>query len=556
MLKQPLLSRLFKFREANEVPAEKERLDGSTEGDLIESSSTESVLTAGKIALPTEEPVGEKSGESDSNAQEPLTPKNSAANTAVLEKSLAATAVEPAVQVVSADIEKSDEGTDENSSADKKPSDGVGDAAAPQSGRKRRKLKLPKVTTARAAISLGVLAAVAGAVVPRVVSPTLRASIAAKLSGPAAPVSSPDDPVAESLVTTGNLFVTNQILYRKLEAIAGVTLISPEDRVAPTLPVPSATTTANADSKPTSDNKSTESKSSADTSTAAAAGDAPKNVTDAANSEDATQPDPDVNVTAAAPPAPLATPVDFTGTTIDSVLEMRVAVAKDVSGIGFATSGSGVITDLDGNELKALSPETGVMAEDAGGLMVDGELMPSAFWVYPDDGGYVAIGDSWFRGRMLIAQRERGLIAVNYVLLGDYLYSVVGTEMSPDWAIESLKAQAVAARSYALTHNIHPASEAYFDLDNTQRFQAYKGLNREANTTQAAVQATAGEFISHEGGIVESLYAASQAIVDDAHRGAWMIQLEAKALADQGYSYHEILAHYYPGSALGRLETD
>ncbi|MEL6903303.1 MAG: SpoIID/LytB domain-containing protein, partial [Cyanobacteria bacterium J06606_4] len=261
-------------------------------------------------------------------------------------------------------------------------------------------------------------------------------------------------------------------------------------------------------------------------------------------------------VIAAAPPAPAIAPVDFSGTTIDNVLEMRVAVAKDVSAIGFATSGSGVISDLDGNVLKALPAETAALSEIDGGIVVDGEAMPSAFWIYPEDGGYVAIGDSWFRGRMLIALRERGLIAVNYVLLGDYLYSVVGTEMSPGWALESLKAQAVAARSYALTHNIHPASEAYFDLDNTQRFQAYKGIDREASSTQLAVQATAGEFISHDGGIVESLYAASQAIVDDAHKGMGMSQLGAKDLAEQGYSYQEILAHYYPGTGLGRIETD
>ena len=128
--------------------------------------------------------------------------------------------------------------------------------------------------------------------------------------------------------------------------------------------------------------------------------------------------------------------------------------------------------------------------------------------------------------------------------------------MSPCFSFDSLKAVAVAARSYALTHNIHPASEAYFDLDNTQRFQAYKGISRETNSTQLAVQSTAGEFISHDGGIVESLYAASQAIVDDAHKGSGMSQLGAKDLAEQGYSYQEILAHYYPGTALGRLETD
>jgi len=453
-----------------------------------------------------------------------------------------------------ASVEKTASNTEDRTDGTEPVEAAASAVVTPQKGKKSRKLKLPKITTTRAVVVLGAIAAVAGAVVPRVMSPTLRASIADKLAGSAAPVSAPGDPVAESVVSTGNLLITNQILYRKLEAIAGVTLVNPEDRVAPTLPVPEGAI-ADADSASTASSSTAAEPTENKTNSPAEASDEKKD-DDKADSEEAVKPDPDVNVTAAAPPAPIADPVVFTGTTIDSVLEMRVAVAKDVSGIGFATSGSGVIVDLDGNELRALSPEAGVLAEDAGGLMVDGELMPSAFWVYPEDGGYVAVGDSWYRGRMLIAQRERGLIAVNYVLLGDYLYSVVGTEVSPTWAIESLKAQAVAARSYALTHNIHPASEAYFDLDNTQRFQAYKGISREANTTQAAVQATAGEFISHDGGIVESLYAASQAIVDDAHKGAGMSQLGAKDLAEQGYSYQEILAHYYPGTALGRIETD
>ena len=155
---------------------------------------------------------------------------------------------------------------------------------------------------------------------------------------------------------------------------------------------------------------------------------------------------------------------------------MRVAVAKDVSAIAFAASNGGTVTDLDGNLLKTLPSETSSLAEIGNGIVVDGETMPTAFWVYPEDGGYVAVGSSWYRGRVLVALRERGLIAVNYVLLGDYLYSVVGSEMSPGWAIESLKAQAVAARSYALTHNIHPASEGllrsrqYAEISSLQRY--------------------------------------------------------------------------------------
>lgn len=396
-------------------------------------------------------------------------------------------------------------------------------------------------------MALGILGASTGFAFTQIAPTHLQARLATHVPAkarsqrivPQAPLSRAGDPTADTILSSRHLFLTNQIFYRKIEALARVT----DANITPT----EAQANEPADSK-------------SDTQKPKTAGNNAKGSTDSAQksaSRNASQKARQAGqVIAAAPPAPAIAAAPFTGTTIDSVLEMRVAVAKDVSAIGFATSGSGVLTDLDGNTLKSLSAETASLAEIGNGVVVDGKSMPSAFWIYPENGGYVAIGDSWYRGRVLVALRERGLIAVNYVLLGDYLYSVVGSEMSASWSLEALKAQAVAARSYALTHNISPASEAFFDLDNTPRFQAYKGIAREANTTQAAVQATAGEFISHEGGIVESLYAASQDIVDDAHKGSGMSQFGAKDLAEQGYSYTEILGHYYPGTALGRIETE
>lgn len=366
------------------------------------------------------------------------------------------------------------------------------------------------------------------------------ASLSPATEGASVPLSRRGDAAAEAVLSSENLFLTHQLFYRKLEALGrisnGGVAQGGQGSAAPEA-AKGAKGAAKADKRSGSKNGAV-----------AATNQATKAASGPPDSE---------RVVAAAPPAPVIQQPAYTGSTIDTALEMRVAVAKDVEAIAFATSGSGAITDLDGNVLKSLAPETGALAEiGSGGVVVDGAPVPSAFWVYPDEDGFVAIGSSWYRGRVLIALREDGLIAVNYVLLGDYLYSVVGTEMSPSWSLEALKAQAVAARSYALTHNIHPASEAYFDLDNTERFQAYKGLEREADTTQLAVQTTAGEFISYDGGIVESLYAASQAIVDDAHSGSGMSQLGAKDLADQGYSYTDILGHYYPDTALGRLEID
>ncbi|MEO1395677.1 MAG: SpoIID/LytB domain-containing protein [Cyanobacteria bacterium J06634_5] len=386
---------------------------------------------------------------------------------------------------------------------------------------------------------LGVASASTGFAFTQVAPTEMQSAVLPERLVVEAPLRRANDSTAEVFVINPRgLFLTHQIFYRKVEAIA---------RISGSVATSSSQTASQSDIPP---KKETLQGSKSPEKTAE------KSTPSASKATQSEPPKSSEQVIAAAPPAPAVAQPVFTGTTIDSVLEMRVAVAKDVSAISFATSGEGTLTDLDGNVLKSLSPETGAYAEIGDGLVVDGEVLPDAFWVYPEDGGYVAIGNSWYRGRVLLALRERGLIAVNYVLLGDYLYSVVGSEMSPGWAIESLKAQAVAARSYALTHNIHPASEAFFDLDNTQRFQAYKGIGREADTTQAAVQATAGEFISHDGGIVESLYAASQAIVDDAHKGSGMSQLGAKDLAEQGYDYTAILGHYYPGTALGRIETD
>ena len=69
------------------------------------------------------------------------------------------------------------------------------------------------------------------------------------------------------------------------------------------------------------------------------------------------------------------------------------------------------------------------------------------------------------------------------------------------------------------------------------------------------VSKTVGEILSYQGGVVESLYGATQAIVDKAHKGAGMSQTGLMLMQIQGYDYREILAVYYPGVAIARLES-
>ena len=234
-------------------------------------------------------------------------------------------------------------------------------------------------------------------------------------------------------------------------------------------------------------------------------------------------------------------------------LEIKVAVLRDAPNTVLGTSTQASMMDRNGKVLQTLSANKGVWVRPNGsGLTVGNWQLPAVVWVQPTEGGLVYVGDRWYRGKMLLVSQGSSLLAVNYVDLEHYLYSVVGSEMHSTAPMAALKAQAIAARSYALVHMIRPASD-WYHLGNTQRWQVYKGLGSEYNTSQHAVRATAGEILSYKGGVVESLYAATDEIVSRAHGGRGMSQTGAYELANKGYDYQQILSRYYPGVGLARL---
>ncbi len=234
-------------------------------------------------------------------------------------------------------------------------------------------------------------------------------------------------------------------------------------------------------------------------------------------------------------------------------LEIRVAILRDERQTTIGASDQATILDRDGKLLKTLLGNQGwSIRPKSGSLSVGKWSLPEVIWVKPTPGNLIFVGDRWYRGKILLVSQGNSLLGINYVDLEHYLYSVVGSEMHANAPTEALKAQAIAARSYALVHMIRPAS-AWFDLGNTQRWQVYKGLNSEYNTTHHAVQETLGQILSHKGGVVESLYAATDEIVSRAHKGRGMSQTGAYELAKQGYDYQQILDYYYPGTSLARL---
>ena len=234
-------------------------------------------------------------------------------------------------------------------------------------------------------------------------------------------------------------------------------------------------------------------------------------------------------------------------------LEIRVGVARDAASVTIGTSNQAFIQERAGGTLKTVSANQSLTVTPNGNSLNIGNMtVPGVAWLTPAQGSYIFVGDRWYRGRLLLVSKGNSIVAVNYVDLEHYLTSVVGSEMHVTAPTEALKAQAIAARSYALVHMIRPASK-WFDLGDNQRWQVYKGINSEYDTGFQAVHATMGQVLSYKGGVVESLYASTDAIVARAHSGRGMSQIGAYGLAKQGYDYQQILNRYYPGVSLARV---
>ena len=113
-----------------------------------------------------------------------------------------------------------------------------------------------------------------------------------------------------------------------------------------------------------------------------------------------------------------------------------------------------------------------------------------------------------YRGRLQLRVEGGVLQAVNHLPLETYLSSVVGSEMPASWPLEALRAQAVAARTYALKAR-KPA--AAFDLQASTASQVYKGVESETPSTRAAVAGTRGLVLTYNNALIDAVFHSSSA---------------------------------------------
>jgi len=119
--------------------------------------------------------------------------------------------------------------------------------------------------------------------------------------------------------------------------------------------------------------------------------------------------------------------------------------------------------------------------------------------------GPLSLGGRAYRGALRVKRVGSRLEVVNVVGLEPYLWGVVPSEMPQRWPTEALAAQAVCARSYALSH-LHKGD---FDLYSDTRSQVYGGIAAEAQSATDAVNETAGDVALYNGELADTFFFSS-----------------------------------------------
>ncbi len=114
-----------------------------------------------------------------------------------------------------------------------------------------------------------------------------------------------------------------------------------------------------------------------------------------------------------------------------------------------------------------------------------------------------------YRGKLSMRLSGSGTRTINTVAMEDYLRSVVPAEMPATWSAHAVRAQAVAARTYAARLRSTAGSGAQYDLCDTSACQVYGDTSKEHSASDAAIKATANEVLHYKGKLALTMFSSS-----------------------------------------------
>jgi len=173
---------------------------------------------------------------------------------------------------------------------------------------------------------------------------------------------------------------------------------------------------------------------------------------------------------------------------------MRIAIGPETAAVAISGAGLRQGPDLDEAQLAPSAALAVKVTRTQGVLQVHGARVEGLAIRFRAQGALTVNGVR-VEGDVVVLPGRTGLQAVNVLPLEAYLEGVLGGEMPPSFPAEALKAQAVAARTYALSRKLEQYDQP-FHLGSSVLSQVYQGLAAVDPRTQAAVRATRGQVLT------------------------------------------------------------
>lgn len=184
---------------------------------------------------------------------------------------------------------------------------------------------------------------------------------------------------------------------------------------------------------------------------------------------------------------------------------IRIAVARGLTEVRLSGSGLMAASLADDTRPLELSGDRAVLRLDGEALKLDGNTIEGpgvAFAALRT----VRLGERELAGEVEVRRTSRGLSVVDILPLEEYVALVTSAEMPASFPEEALKAQAVAARTFALAKKLEARAEKRdYDLGATVLDQVYPGQGGNARAA-AAAQATAGEVVVFDHRPIEAYF--------------------------------------------------
>jgi stage II sporulation protein D len=187
---------------------------------------------------------------------------------------------------------------------------------------------------------------------------------------------------------------------------------------------------------------------------------------------------------------------------------MRIAIALNVDRVTVSGAGLFFGADTDVPQLTALPVTQVSLVRSGQSLLLENKALPLRTVRFHSEGGTLTANGTALRGDVVVTLGKSKIDIVNVLELEEYLVGVLGGEMPQSFPLEALKAQAVAARTYALSKKLELYSQPFF-VGATVLSQVYRGLSAEAPRTREAVEATRGLVLTHQLEPIEAYFHSS-----------------------------------------------